>query len=80
MAFVADRLLSLHGWGAVLVVFLLPGLELLTVAALGSEVLSRAVKVLIHRARPPAPFAVGHFDGYAFPPDLRRRARRCGAR
>lgn len=42
-------------------------LALLAGAYLGAVVLSRVVKVLTHRPRPPLRLAVGHFGGLAFP-------------
>jgi undecaprenyl-diphosphatase len=42
-------------------------LGLLAVAWLGAWVLSDAIKLLTHRARPPVSQAIGHWTGYAFP-------------
>jgi membrane protein DedA with SNARE-associated domain/membrane-associated phospholipid phosphatase len=42
-------------------------LGLLAAADLGAWVLSDTIKLLTHRARPPATQAIGHWTGYAFP-------------
>jgi membrane protein DedA with SNARE-associated domain/membrane-associated phospholipid phosphatase len=42
-------------------------LELLAIAFAGAWLLSNLVKVLVHRPRPPAAQAIGHWTGYAFP-------------
>jgi len=42
-------------------------LGLLAAAYLGAWILSNTIKVLTHRARPPATQAIGHWTGYAFP-------------
>ncbi len=43
------------------------GLGFLAIAWAGSQVLFRSVKVLTHRARPPAQLRIGHFTGWSFP-------------
>jgi membrane protein DedA with SNARE-associated domain/membrane-associated phospholipid phosphatase len=42
-------------------------LRLLAVAFAGAWLLSNLVKLLVHRQRPPAVEAIGHWTGYAFP-------------